>query len=157
MTKNKLLAVASFLAIYSGVVAANVLRTGQISIYADQGFGALTPNLFSFLGLSCIAATVKQKYWRIGAILAALAALTRSCITSFPEERASFAIATLAISAVSIVSLAVSWRYESYDLSWWNRTRGDKSYKPALLIFAVVAIIAIFLFWGRGWPRPTIH
>jgi hypothetical protein len=81
-TKYTFIAIATFLAVHSALIAGNILLTGYISPYYQQGFGALSTHVVSFVGLSLLALTVKQKLWRAGGILAALSALSRSCITT---------------------------------------------------------------------------
>lgn len=149
MTKKRFIAVAAFLAVHSAVIAGNVLRTGEISRFSEQGFGAFSTHIISFLGLSLMVLTIKQRLWRAGGVLAALSALLRSCITCFPDQKVIFGIITLAVSFCSIAALAASWRLEIYDLSWWERGGQKNAMKPILLLLVVLGVVAIFLYWGR--------
>lgn len=152
-TKTKkfiFIAIASFLAVHSAVIAANILMTGQISPYSQQGLGALSTHVISFIGLSLLVLTVKQNLWRTGGILAALSALSRACISSFPDQKYIFGIMTLVISSLAITALIFSWRLETFDLHWWERGREKNNYKLAFILLVVIAIVGIFLYWGRG-------
>ncbi|MDA8428820.1 MAG: hypothetical protein M0T70_06145 [Geobacteraceae bacterium] len=149
MKKNRLIAVAAFLAIHSGIIAGNVLRTGEISRFSQQGFSAFSTHIISFLGLSLLVLTIKQKLWRTGGILAALSALLRSCTTSFPEQKIVFGIITLILSVGSIAALFASWRIETFDLSWWERSKQKSAMKPILILLVALGVVAIFLYWGR--------
>lgn len=150
MTKNRLLAIAAFLAVHSGIIAGNVLITGKISPFSVSGFYSTLPHIVTFFGFSLFALTVKQKFWQIGGILAALSALSLSCISGYPDQKVTFGIITIIVSSASIAALVASWRLETFDLSWWNRNRGGSSYKPAFVLLIAIAIVAIFIYWGRG-------
>jgi hypothetical protein len=151
MTKNRLLAGAAILALHSAFVALLSLTMDKPSIYAQRGFGILVLHSFSFLGLTCVALTVRQRYWPIGSISAALASLMRSCITAFPGEKGIFITLTLAVSALSAGALLISWQRESFDMSWWDQRRGKKSSAVLILgIVAVIVILVIWVIWGRG-------
>jgi hypothetical protein len=149
MKKNHFIAVASFLAVHSAVITGNVLLTGEISRFSEQGFSAFSTHIFSFLGLSLLVLTIKQKLWRTGGILAALSALLRSGITSFPDQKVIFGIITLLVSFGSIAVLAASWRLETFDLSWWERGERKNAMKPIRLVLVALGVVAIFLYWGR--------
>jgi hypothetical protein len=150
MTKNRFILIAAFFAVHSAVIAGNILRTGQISPYSQQGFGALSTHVLTFIGMSLLVLTVRQKIWRTGGILAALSALSRSCITSFPDQKMTFGIITLVVSSAAIAALVFSWRSETFDLSWWERTRENKNYTTTFLLLVVIATAGIFLYWSRG-------
>jgi len=150
MTKNRLIAIAAFFAVHSAVIAGNILRTGLISPYSQQGFSAFLPHIPTFIGMSSLVLTVKQKYWRAGGVLAALSALSRSCITSFPDRKVAFGIITIVVSSVAIAALLASLRLETFDFSWWERDRKKITYKPVLVMLVVIVISGIFLYWGRG-------
>ena len=155
MTKNRFIAVAAFLAVHSVVIAGNILRTGEISCYSQQGFSALPEHIFSFLGLSMLVLTIKQKLWRVGGILAALSVLLRSCTAIFPDQKVIFGIVTLIVSISSISALFASWRCETFDLSWWVRGGQKISLKVTFVLLVALVIVGIFLYWGRGWRHPT--
>lgn len=149
MTKNRFIAVATFLSIHSAIIAGNILRTGEISRFSQQGFSALSTHIVSFLVLTLLVLTIKQKLWRSGGILAALSALLRSCITSFPDQKVIFGIITLIASFASIAALFASWRLETFDLSWWERGGQKSSMKPIFVLLVALGIVAISLYWGR--------
>ncbi|RII27315.1 MAG: hypothetical protein CXR31_08705 [Geobacter sp.] len=149
MTKNRFIAVAAFLAVHSAVIAGDVLRTGEISRFSPQGFSALTTHIISFLCLSLLVLTIKQKLWRVGGVLAALSALLRSCTTSFPEQKIIFGIITLIVSFGSIAALFASWRLETFDMCWWERSGQKNTMKPILILLVALGVVAIFLYWGR--------
>jgi hypothetical protein len=149
MTKNRFIAVATLLAVHSAIIAGNVLRIGAISRFSHQGLSALSTHIISFLGLSLLVLTIKQKIWRTGGMLAALSALLRSCTTSFPDQKVIFGVMTLVISFGAIIALAASWRLETFDLSWWERGGQKNAMKPILLLLVALGVVAIFLFWGR--------
>lgn len=149
MTKNRFIAIAAFLAVHSAVIAWNVLRTGEISRFSQQGFSAFSTHIISFIGLSLLVMTINKKLWRTGGVLAALSALLRSGITSFPDQKVTFGIITLIVSFSSIAVLAASWRLEIFDLSWWERGGKKNALKPIFLLLIALGVIAIFLYWGR--------
>lgn len=150
MTKNRFIAIAAFLAVHSAVIAGNILRTGVISPYSQQGFVAVLTQIPSFIGLSALVFTVKQKYWRAGGVLAVLSGLSRSCITNFPDRKMAFGIITIVVSSAAIVALLASLRLETFDLSWWERNRQENSHKPVFVLLVIIVILGIFLYWGRG-------
>jgi hypothetical protein len=149
VTKNRLIIVAAFLAVHSAVIAGNALRTGEISRFSLQGVSAFSTHIISFLGLSALVMTIKQKLWRAGGVLAALSALVRFCITSYPDQKEVLGIITLIVSFGSIAALAASWRLETYDFSWWERGRQKNAMRPMLLLLVALGVVAIFLYWGR--------
>jgi hypothetical protein len=149
MTKNRFIAVATFLSIHSAIIAGNILRTGEISHFFQQGFSALSTHIVSFLVLTLLVLTIKQKLWRSGGVLAALSALLRSCITSFPDQKVIFGIITLIASFASIAALFASWRLETFDLSWWERGGQKSSMKPIFVLLVALGVVAISLYWGR--------
>jgi hypothetical protein len=150
MTKNKFIAVAVFLAVHSAVIAGNILRTGVISPYSQQGYGAFLIEVPSFIVLSLLVWTVKQKYWRTGGVLVALSGLSRSSITCFPDHKVAFGIITMVISLAAIAALLISLRLERFDLSWWEQKHKKNTYQTVLLLLTVIIVIGIFLYWGRG-------
>lgn len=150
MTKNRFIAIATFLAIHSAVLAWNVLRTGQLSPYAQHDISSLLIQLFSFVGLSLLVLTVKQRIWRVGGILAALAVLSRSCIAYFPDQKYTVAIITLAVGSASIAALVVSWRVETFDMSWWEQRRNKRGVNPAFIYLVLLAMAGVFLYWGSS-------
>jgi hypothetical protein len=150
MTKNKFIAVAIFLAVHSAVIAGNILRTGVISPYSQQGFGAFLIQVPSFIVLSLLVWTVRQKYWRTGGVLAALSGLSRSCITNFSNQKVAFGIITIVISLTAIAALWISLRLERFDLSWWEQKRKKNTYRTVLVILTIIIVLGIFLYWGRG-------
>jgi hypothetical protein len=150
MTKNRFIAIAALLAVHSAVIAGNILRTGEISRYSQQGFSALPEHIFTFLGLALLVLTIKQNLWRVGGILAALSALLRTCTTIFPDQKVIFGIFTLIVSISSIAALFASWRRETFDLSWWARGGRKISLKVTFVLLVALVIVGIFLYWGRG-------
>ncbi len=149
-TKFIFITIASFLAVHSAVIAGNILRTGQISPYSEHGLGALSTHVISFIGLSLLVLTVKQKLWRTGGILAALSALSRSCATSLTDQKVTFSIITIIVSLVSISVLAASFRLETFDLSQWERGRKDTALKLTFALLIILVIVGIFIYWSRG-------
>jgi hypothetical protein len=149
MTKNRFITVAAFLAVHSAVIAGNILRTGEISRFSQQGLSALSTHIISFLGLSLLVLTIKQKLWRTGGVLAALSTFLRSCTMSFPEQKIIFGIVTLIVSFGSIAVLFASWRFETFDLSWWERGGQKNAMKPILVLLVALGVAAIFLYWRR--------
>ncbi len=149
-TKFTFIAIAAFLAAHSTLIASNILLTGHLSPYSQHGFGALSTHIVSFIGLSLLVLTIKQRVWRTGGILSALSALLRSCMTSFPDQKVTFGIITLIVSLGSIAALAASWRLETFDLSWWERGGQKNSFKPIFVLLVALVIVGIFLYWGRG-------
>jgi hypothetical protein len=147
--KYTFVVIAAFLAVHSSVIASNILWTDQISPYAEQGLGALSTHVVSFIGLSLLTLTIKHKFWRTGGILAALSALSRSCATSFPDHKLIFGIITIVISSASIVALTASLRLETFDSNWWEDNPAKTSYKALFVFIVVVAIVGIFFFWSR--------
>lgn len=110
MTKNRFIAIAAFLAVHSAAIVAISLRTGQVSPYSQQGFGAISTHIVTFLGLSFLVLTIKQNIWRTGGILASLSALLRSYTTGFSDQKVIFGVMTLIVSFGALVALAASWR-----------------------------------------------
>jgi len=149
MTKKRFIVVAALLAVHSSFIAGNILRTGEISPYSQQGFSAFSTHIISFLILSLLVLTINQKLWRGGGILAALSALLRSSITSLPDQKIILGIITLVVSFGSIAALVASWRLETFDLSWWERGEHKSAMKPIFILLVALVVVTIFLYWGR--------
>lgn len=149
MTKKPLIIFPLILIVHSAATGIYRLYS-RPPRFVSSGLDALWVQFFALFAAMYFAKKVRAKYWAISIIAVALVGFPRVLTDAFPAHAHLLLAAELALDAISAAALFAAARYDTFDLSLWEKRHVSASSYIVKIVVGLLIILGIFLYFGRG-------